>query len=311
MASWERQVGAVLFSAAVLTTSLAQSQSAPLPTKQSNAGDSISQGAQANSWLGDHPEYSWVQGTDAAVQSIFTRTRVLQGALTQEPESVSGAELVGGSDSFAAQAHRICAQDLKPDYVALMLGGNDVCHRASSTSADAAANLYSVVTWVNGLRAGLDQLAACLPHNAAVQLLSVPRVDGLYAAGHAKSFWCGIIVWPAVGICRVVTAEKDAGRREQIGMRINDYNAATAVEAEQYTTNANGKNPSGIRFISDWRGSAESGAANTSIGTYSFGKADINGFDCFHPSVLGQSKIACTAWSSHPNGSGTAAACLQ
>lgn len=293
--------------AAVLGPNLALAQTA----KQSNAGDSISQAFSADGILGDHPRYSWVQGTNAAVNSIYLRYRARNPSWQQEPESVTGAELVGGPDSFAAQSQRICSQTVRPSVVEILLGGNDVCNRAKSTTADAALNMYSVVTVVNGLRAGLDQLAACLPQGSKVQMISVPRVDFLYLAGVGKSFLCPAVVWPTARICRIVTGETNAARRAQIGARINQYNQAISDEIGKYDRNSNGRNPRRIRFVSDWKGSIEGGNANTSIGAYQFGPGDINAVDCFHPNVAAQGKLACAAWASSPDGSGDVIACMK
>lgn len=284
---------------------------AQLPTKQSNVGDSMSQGAVADGWPADRPELSWVQGTSGDVYSVYMRYLELVPSLTQQPESVSGAEMVGGGNNFAAQAARVCAQEEKPQHVSVLLGANDVCNRPRSSSGDPAETLYSIETWVNALWAGLDQLAACLPEGARVHVLSVPRVDFLYNAGYAKSLYCPYVVWPAVGICRIVTAETKGWRRALIGARINEYNEVIRAEAESYDSNANGQNPRGVRILSDWQGSIEDGYQNSSVGTYIFRAADINGTDCFHASVLGQRRLACAAWASNPDGGGDIWECFQ
>jgi lysophospholipase L1-like esterase len=280
------------------------------PSKQSNAGDSISQAFGANGWPGDHPDLSWAQGTDDRIGSTADRTAAFYAGFTQEPESVTGAEMVGGNDNFPAQASRMCAQDAKPTRVRVLLGGNDVCNRARSSNADAAANLYSMTTWTSALRAGLDQLAECLPPKSVVQVLSMPRVDGLYEAGHDKSLWCHAGVWPLAGICRVVTAEGSATRRAQIGAAIDRYNDVLAKEVAAYATNTNGRNPRGIGFVTDWVGSIAEGKQSTSIGTYRFVADDINGTDCFHPNLKGQARLACIAWTKSPDGAGPSASCF-
>jgi lysophospholipase L1-like esterase len=299
MLAIRRTIPAIVLGGLLSVTHAAAVSWAP-PAKQANAGDSISQGFGANSWPGDHPDLSWVQGSDERVHSTASRYAATMTGFTQGPESVSGAELVGGNDNFAAQASRICAQSPKPVRVRVLLGGNDVCNRPRSDGDDAAANLYSVETMKNALRAGLDQLAACLPPRSVVQVLSVPRVDGLYEAGHAKSSWCYNGVWPMANVCRVVTAEDDAGRRAQIGARIDEYNVAIAAEVKAY----DGKND--IGFVSDWSGTTP----NTSVGTFRFTKDDINGVDCFHPNIDGQARIACVAWAKSPDGTGPASACF-
>jgi len=280
-----------------------------LPTKQSNAGDSISQGFDANDWPDDQTQESWVQGSDPDVDSLFTRYAALVPGLTQEPESVDGAEMVGGSDNFAAQAARICAQSPLPDHVEVLLGGNDVCHRAPSTSGDATANLYSLDTWTNALDAGLDQLAACLPPGAVVQVMSVPRVDQLYAAGNAKSSWCSW-TWSIFGICPIVTGETDDGRRAQIGAAVDAYNASLAAEVAAYDGATNGRNQNGVHFVTDWQGSIADGHADTSVGTHAFGGGEIDIVDCFHPNETGQHELACVAWATGPDGDGDVAACF-
>jgi hypothetical protein len=164
-------------------------------------------------------------------------------------------------------------------------------------------------TFLNAFRAGVDQLVGCLPPKSVVQVLSFPRVDKVYDAGHAKSAWCYLGVWPLAGVCRVVTAEPDDARRAQIGDAVDTFNAALAAEVSAYATNANGKNPGGMGFFSDWAGSIASGHEDTSVGTYVFTKDDINGVDCFHPNVGGQARLACLAWSKSPDntsGSGSA-----
>jgi lysophospholipase L1-like esterase len=296
---------------AVCALGLAISAGAAAPAKQANIGDSISQGFAADGTLGDHPNESWVQGTDPAVNSMYSRFLAANKGFAQEPQSVSGSEMVGGNDSFAAQAGRVCAQATKPDHVSIVLGGNDVCNRGASATVDATANMYSLDTWVSALRAGFDQLAACLPEGAVVQILSVPRVDFLFDAGTAKSPWCNEGVWPLANVCRIVTGEADAARRQQIGEKVNAYNDAILAEVKAYDANSNGKNTGHMRFVTDWVGSIEAGHANTSVGTYKFGADDINPLDCFHPDVAGQAKIACMAWANNPDGSGSAAACLQ
>jgi lysophospholipase L1-like esterase len=283
---------------------------AELPTRQSNIGDSMSQASFTDDWPGDRPHLSWVQGTQSDIYSVYLRYLERVPSFTQRPESVSGAEMVGGGNNFAAQAARICAHEEKPQHVSVLLGANDVCNRQRSSSADAAEHMYSLETWVNALRAGLDQLAACLPPGAKVHLLSIPRVDFLYEAGYAKSLYCPYVVWPGAGICRIVTAETRAWRRAQIGDRINWYNEATRVEAALYDANADGRNPRGVRFISDWQGSIENGYGYTSVGTIVFGAAYINGSDCFHPSTLAQRKLACVTWATNPDGEGTVAGCF-
>lgn len=279
-------------------------------TKQSNIGDSISQGFGANGFPGDHPRLSWAQGTDDGVRSVYERQTVLYAGFDQEPESVTGAELIGGDDNFPAQASRVCAQDRVPDQVFVLLGGNDVCNRGRSNNSNATANMYSNDTWRAYLRAGIDQLVSCMPTHGVVQVMSMPRVDYLYEAGRDKSLWCSWGIWPIAGVCRIVTAEGNATRRAQIGARIDAYNDIIREEVAAYGANTNRKNSQGLRFVTDWVGSIASGQRNTSVGTFRFSANDINGVDCFHPNVGGQAKLACLGWAVNPGGDGDRASCF-
>jgi lysophospholipase L1-like esterase len=280
-----------------------------LPSKQSNVGDSISQAFDANDLPDDQPQESWVIGTDPDIDSVFTRYSQVVSGFAQEPESVSGAEMVGGSDNFAAQAARICAQTVTPDHVSVLLGGNDVCNRPPSSSGDPTANLYSLDTWTNAVRAGLDQLASCLPPGSVVQVLSMPRVDQLYAAGNAKSFWCSW-TWSLFGICPLITGETDDGRRAQIGAAVDAYNDALAAEVLAYDSNTNGRSTNGVHFVTDWQGSMDAGHVDSSVGTHAFGGGEIDIVDCFHPNETGQKELACVAWATNPDGAGDVAACF-
>lgn len=267
------------------------------PSKLSGIGDSISQGWGANNLPGEHPEFGFGQGTDAGVNSLFLRYKAKNAAMTKEFVSVSGAEMVGGRNNGPGQAARICAMAVKPDRVVIELGGNDVCSRDKGSSSDATSNLYSVTTYRNALKTTLDTLAGCLPSGAQVQVLSMPRVDYLFNAGNAKNVITCNLVWSVASVCRVVTGESSATRRQSIGDRINQYNDGLRAEVESAATRHAGK----ITVITDWQGKDVS---NSSVGTYRFGKDDIDGFDCFHPHKdTGQRKLACAAWEAAEYGS--------
>lgn len=303
------RAGAGLCAGAALVSVLAPSlAAAATPQKLAGIGDSITQAFAANGWPGDHPEYSYGQGTESETNSVYLRYRKKNPALTKEFVSVSGAEMVGGSNNAAAQARRICAQSKKPDRVLIELGGNDVCNRDKGSAADAASNLYAVATYRNALKAALDVLGGCLASGSEVQVLSVPRVDYLHEAGNAKSSTYCNVVWSVASVCRVVTGESDAARRRQIGARIDQYNDGLKAEVD-----AARLRHAGVTFRTDWRGSLSTNP-KSSIGAYQFNKDDIDGFDCFHPyKSTGQKKLACAAWESGEFASGMSIAttCLN
>jgi lysophospholipase L1-like esterase len=279
------------------------------PAKLAGIGDSISQGFAANNFPGDHADMAFGQGTDREVNSLYLRYKARFPAFAKEFVSVSGAEMVGGSNNAAAQAGRICRQTTKPDRVVIELGGNDVCNRGKGSASDAASNLYSVTTYRNALKAALDTLGGCLPAGSQVLVMSMPRVDFLHEAGNAKNAFACNAVWGLAGICSIVTSEGNATRRRQIGARIDQYNDGLRVEVQA----AQSRYGSKVKFLTDWQGPLSSNP-KSSVGAYQFGKDDIDSFDCFHPyRTTGHKRLACAAWEASEYGvlSNIRTTCLQ
>lgn len=280
---------ALILSACVLATPAWVSAD---PAKLAGIGDSISQGFAANNFPGDHADMAFGQGSDREVNSLYLRYKARFPSFAKEFVSVSGAEMVGGSNNAAAQAQRICRQSSKPDRVVIELGGNDVCNRNKGSASDAVSNLYSVTTYRNALKAALDTLGGCLAAGSQVLVMSMPRVDFLYEAGNAKSAFACNAVWGLAGICSIVTSEGNATRRRQIGARIDQYNDGLKLEVQA----AQSRYGSKVRFLTDWQGSLSSNP-KSSVGAYQFGKDDIDSFDCFHPyRTTGHKRLACAAW---------------
>lgn len=279
------------------------------PRKMSVCGDSLSQGALADGIVPyDQPWNSWAYGWNGGVGSMWLRYRAYRNPyMLVQPVSKSGATI----DDFPGQAAQICGQWLRPNRVLVLFGQNDACRSAPSPTEDAAALMPTAEYFVGWLRAGLSTLAGCLPTGSVVQVVSVIRVDFLRDAGVAKDPQYCPFVWRELDICRIVTGEPDPARRWRVGERIDEWNAAAAQEVLAFDQNVAGRNPRGLRFVTDWEGSIAEGKANTSAGTYQFISPDINELDCFHASIRGQAKLACVEWSKSLDGFGSAAACLQ
>jgi len=272
-------------------------------------GDSIMQGfdASVGSGVGDQPSFSFAQGTDAGVNSVYSRylARGLPAG-AKDFASKTGAEMVNDALS---QAQAICAMATKPDRIVLLLGGNDVCGRGT------VANLYPVATFRSALKAALDALAApaCgLRAGSWVHVLSMPRVDQLRAAGLAKDAasgtnWCQTI-YTKVNFCTIVTRETNQAVLVQIGQAIDAYNAGLAQEVAAADAAHGGL--AGVHFTTDWKGPMATNPG-TSVGSYTFGAGDVSDVDCFHPSTTGQRRLACIAWETWEHGTGNVAACLQ
>jgi hypothetical protein len=270
------------------------------PLELAGIGDSIMQAVDAEPGLpfGDQVELSFARGSDGRVDSLFSRYQAL-GYLVGRSGFVSqsGAEMVGAGSipNALGQAQSICNRSTKPDRIALMLGGNDICNRSSF------AALYPVQSFRDALKSALDTLGqpSCgLPAGARVHVLSMPRVDLLRAAGLQQGTGYGgnscQTIWSFGSICTVVTGETQQSVLDQIGATIDAYNDGIRAEVEAADALYGG---TGIRFTTDWQGPMPA-HANTSVGTVTFGASDLSDVDCFHPSVSGQGRLACIAWES-------------
>jgi lysophospholipase L1-like esterase len=288
-----------------------------------NLGDSISQGFDADDAdpidigtlksnptkiFHDNPSLSWIQGTDARIDSVRAHYQTKDSGLVMTPFSRSGSELVRDLED---QAKQIGKAGAKPDLVYVLLGGNDICNREKSTTSDATEHLYPVSQWRDAAVKGLTALVDNLPEGATVRFLSMPRVDLLFetlqstrvpvkfdspvgpisGSTTCKDLW-SITAQAANGICQIVTTELDAAKRKQIGDRVDQYNQALAEEVRRFDTDAT-VNTKHIHFQSEWHGSIDEGnQVNSSIGTYKFNPSQVSHLDCFHPSIQGQKDIA-------------------
>ena len=284
------------------------------PSDITVAGDSITMGFAAdctgNVWLwdlacllgGDQPEHSWFDGSSSNVNSVLDRYKNLSRKIDgNKNAAASGSEMRGSSNNLATQASNIVAQSPVPDHVEILLGGNDICNRGCTDPNNCSDPLYTETQWRDSVRAGLDILVSGLPTGSTVQLNGMPRVQDLRQAGLDKQSGNGSIncesVWSTYDICRIVTnggnlnGESFATRLAVIEATQQRYNEILSEEAIAYNANSTGQNPNGIEVVSEY---VDENTA--SGGTFQFGQNDIDGGDCFHPSVAAQDKIADFAW---------------
>ncbi len=242
--------------------------SVPPPDSIAAVGDSITQAASTAGGLGvDAPQNSWATGTSAIVNSHLLR--LLAGGAPIPADgvhnmSVSGAKVAGLAAQMAS------AGDRAPDYLTVLIGGNDVCTRTE-------AEMTSVDAFRAGFQAAMAELRARSPETL-VYVVSIPRVMGLWEL-FRNNFWARL-VWSAGGVCQSLlvrptsTAAADVERRARVDQRNRDFNAVLAEVCS-----------------ADPRCLFDGGAAfNTA-----FAASDVSG-DYFHPSVAGQAKLARVSW---------------
>jgi lysophospholipase L1-like esterase len=304
----------------ILALAMTLSSSAyALPSKAAAAGDSITMGFAADCrynryfWDlfcligGDQPEHSWFDGWSSRVNSVHDKYKQIDSSISaNKSAAASGSEMRGGSNNLATQAANIVAQTTTPDHVEVVLGGNDICNRDCTDGSNCSNPLYSESQWRSSVQSGLNTLVQGLPLGSTVYFAGVPRVQDLRAAGVAKQATSSRIrcenIWSTFNVCNVATSggsmsgESSAQRLAAIEVAQQRYNEIIAEEANAYNTNSNSQNPRGIEVVTDYAGENVA-----STGTFAFTKDDIDGGDCFHPSLLGQNKVANLMWGANPD----------
>lgn len=256
-------LGGLLPAAATAATAL------PLPVTMAAVGDSITQAASSAGALGvDAPQNSWSTGTSGTVNSHYLRLLALGAPISGQNNnrSVSGAK-VGGLD---AQMQNVVA--LRPDYLTVLIGGNDLC-------TDTAAAMTSVTDFRAQFLAAMTTLAAGSP-NTNAYVVSIPDAYQLWSL-FRNDGWARFI-WSVGGVCQSLLANPtstqlvDVQRRQAVRQRNIDYNTQLADVCAAFASRC--------RFDSN------------AVFNTQFAGSDISG-DYFHPSVAGQAKLASVSWS--------------
>ncbi len=259
----------LVLGALVPTATAAAGPTLPLPDTMAAVGDSITQAASSSGALGaDAPQNSWSTGTSASVNSHYLRLVAAGAPISGQNHnrSVSGAKMV----NLNAQMANVVS--LQPDYLTVLIGGNDIC-----TSTE--AQMTSVDAFRTQFQAAMATLRAGSP-GTNVYVVSIPRVMGLYEL--FRGDWWARFIWGIAGICQSLLAnptstnQADVDRRARVAARNVAYNQ---VLAEVCTATA--------RCL--WDGWA---AYNNG-----FTASDVSG-DYFHPSMAGQAKLAAVSWAS-------------
>jgi hypothetical protein len=256
---------------------------------------------------GEQPENSFFDGSSTAVLSLADRF-IKAGASTSysKAASQSGSEMVGGTNNFETQAKSVVSRVTQPTQVKVELGGNDICRRATT------AELYDAAVWETGVRKGLDVLTGLngsttrLPKGSTVILVGVPRVQDLHDVGVAKSssrvncpsFWETYDVCEIATVDRMIGNETLAQRLVTVGDRQVAYNTKMKVLAAEYNLKAT---TTGVEVVVESDGVTTVGTRTVpEVGAYRFSTTEINGGDCFHPSIAGQNKLSEIIWGNDP-----------
>ena len=239
----------------------------PLPASMAAVGDSITQAASSAGSLGaDAPQNSWSTGTSTSVSSHYLRLLAAGAPISGRNynRSVSGARVAD------LEGQMLAAAALDPDYLTVLIGGNDLC-------TDTVGEMPLPATFEAEFQAAMVALARESPETH-VFVSSIPDVYDLWQL--FKGNWWARFIWSTADICQSLLANptstqaSDVQRRQTVRQRNIDYNAALAAVCAQFDQ-------------CQFDGNA---VFNTAFTTN-----DVSG-DYFHPSVAGQAKLASVTW---------------
>jgi PKD repeat protein len=240
---------------------------APLPDTMVSVGDSITQAASSAGSLGaDAPQNSWSTGTSTTVNSHYLRLLAAGAPISGRNynRSVSGARVAD------LEGQMLAAAALEPDYLTVLIGGNDLC-------TDTVGEMPLPATFEGEFQAAMVALAQESPETH-VFVSSIPDVYDLWQL--FKGNWWARFIWSTAEICQSLLANptstqaSDEQRRQTVRQRNIDYNEAMEGVCAQFDR-------------CQFDGNA--------VFDTPFTSNDVSG-DYFHPSVAGQAKLASVTW---------------
>jgi lysophospholipase L1-like esterase len=251
----------------LLPATAAAADPPPLPSSMAAVGDSITQAASTGGSLGaDYPQNSWATGTNTTVNSHYLRLLAWNPAINGRNynRSVSGAKMV----DLNGQMQQVVT--LHPDYVTVLIGGNDICTDTADQMTSVSNFRAQFVTAMNTLTTGSPA--------TNVYVVSIPNVYHLWEVFRNDFF--ARIIWSFGNICQSLlanpgsTATADVARRATVAQRNVDFNTQLAQVCATYAR---------CRFDSN------------AVFNTEFTASDASG-DYFHPSISGQAKLALVSW---------------
>jgi hypothetical protein len=229
-------------------------------------GDSITQAYDSlgtKQKLTSEPQYSWATGYASAniVNSQYLRLAAVDPAIkgNEYNDSVVGAKVSG----LLAQANLAISQ--KAQYLVILIGADNVCTQT-------IAGMTPVSTFAEIFRTDLATLMKNLP-DAHVFVSSIPNLFQLWSILHDNPSAEGI--W-SFGICQSMFAKTNTpADRALVLEREEADNGALATACKRY---------------------AHCRWDNLAVFNTKFTPNEVNNFDYFHPSLLGQSRLASITW---------------
>lgn len=240
------------------------------PDSIGSLGDSITQAANLDFFhIFNNPEFSWSTGTEATVQSLYSR--ILAGNPNISGKNfnyaVSGAKMT----DLNGQAVNLNGTPGGIELVTIEMGGNDVC-----TSSE--ATMTAVATYRAQFQTAMNTLTIGFP-SRRIFVASVPDVYHLWEILHTNAD--ALTAWNNFSICQSLLANPqsfeapDIQRRANVRQRNIDFNTQLAEVCALYP---------------------QCTFDNNAVFNGGFTVADVSDFDYFHPSITGQTNLAAGTW---------------
>lgn len=224
-------------------------------------GDSVTTANNAKSW-GDNEGTNWSTGhlDRYGVKSHYQRlTSFLKN---QEVRAVNVAVSGATSDDIALQVDALLQDN--PNYVTILVGGNDACSWSSHYEKDLERFKIRIE----------NAIIKLINNNFGIKILlvSVPNMYHLWQLGQNDCGW----LWDLSGACPdLLSSYSTESDRSSFVNRLNEINKTFIELQKKYSTH--------IKH-------------DVSVANYKFEKEDVSTKDCFHPSLKGQSKLAEITW---------------
>jgi lysophospholipase L1-like esterase len=253
-------------------TAPAAAATSPLPSRIVAVGDSITTATDV-AWCcvnpnGGNPQFSWSTGTENAVNSHYLRVLGLNGGAPVATLNV--AQPGADSGDLAGQLGQATA--FGPDYVTVLMGGNDLCWNPTPKGV-----------FRQRVKSAFAQFFSN-PTNARMFVSSIPNLYQLWSI--LRDDPRARLTWTVFDICPEMLGNGvTESQRQQLLDLEQTFNGILASTCAQYVN-------------CKWD--------NNATFNYQFTPADISTVDYFHPSVTGQCDLAAVTWNASYWGPGSA-----
>lgn len=257
------------FAAALCITALAASAAlAVYPNSIAATGDSITRAFNTCAFpFVDCPANSWATGTEAAVNSFYSRLLAVNPSIRGNlfNDARSGAKMA----DLPGQITTVVSQ--RPEYVVVEMGANDVCTSEEGT-------MTTVASYRTNLESAMRTLTERLP-STRISVGSIPNIYQLWSVLRGNR--SAVSTWSSLSICQSMlrnatsTTREDEERRLRVQRRNVEFNTTLAGVCALHA-NCQWDNNTGYN--------------------YAFEAGEVSTRDYFHPSVRGQATIARIEW---------------